>query len=174
MDERKLSVVVHSLFSSWMLSFLFEGRIFYSLADAYMFDPAGMVFCGVAAVFVGLLLCGLFIKTKRMARRLFLCSCIYIHGCFHCLFLSSVFALDFGTHTGFVFSGRLCSGLGLFPEKQHTGKRTHQNSCRFADPVKFPHDTLQHSCYTYITACRAGFIYADAFRCVLTGAETSR
>lgn len=77
MDERKLSVLVISLFSSWMLAFLFEGQIFYSLADAYKIDPAGMVFCGVAANFAGLLLCGLFIKTKKAAKRLFLCSFLF-------------------------------------------------------------------------------------------------
>lgn len=76
-DERKLSVLVHSLFSSWMLAFLFEGQIFYSLADAYKIDPAGMVFCGVSAIFAGLLLCGLLIKTKRAAKRLFLCSYLF-------------------------------------------------------------------------------------------------
>lgn len=77
LDERSLSVVVHSLFSSWMLAFLFEGQIFYSLADAYKIDPAVMVFCGVAAIFAGLLLCGLFIKTKKAAKQLFLCSYLF-------------------------------------------------------------------------------------------------
>ena len=77
MGERKLSVLVHSLFSSWMLAFLFEGQIFYSLADAYQIDPADMVFWGVAAIFAGLLFCGLFIKTKKAAKRLFLCSYLF-------------------------------------------------------------------------------------------------
>lgn len=77
LDERSLSIVVHSLFSSWMLAFLFEGQIFYSLADAYKIDPAVMVFYGVAAIFAGLLLCGLFIKTKKAAKRLFLCSYLF-------------------------------------------------------------------------------------------------
>jgi len=77
LDERKLSVLVHSLFSAWMLAFLFEGQIFYSLADANKIDPAFMVFFGVAAIFAGLLLCGLFIKTKRAAKRLFLYSYLF-------------------------------------------------------------------------------------------------
>ncbi|NLB29271.1 MAG: helix-turn-helix transcriptional regulator [Clostridiales bacterium] len=76
-DERRLSVLVHSLFSAWMLSFLFEGQILYSLAGSYKIDPAAMVFCGVAANFAGLLLCGLFIKTKKAAKRLFLCSYLF-------------------------------------------------------------------------------------------------
>lgn len=76
-DNRRLSVLVHSLFSAWMLAFLFEGQIFYSLADANEIDPAVMVFSGVAAIFTGLLLCGLFIKTEKAAKRLFLCSYLF-------------------------------------------------------------------------------------------------
>lgn len=77
LNERNLSVVVHSLFSSWMLAFLFEGQIFYSLANTFKIDPVGMVFHGVAANFAGLLLCGKLIKTKKAAKRLFLCSYIF-------------------------------------------------------------------------------------------------
>lgn len=73
-SERKLSVIVHSLFSAWMLSFLFEGQILYSLAGSFDLDPALMVFCGIAAVLTGLLVCGFFVKTKKAARCLFLCS----------------------------------------------------------------------------------------------------
>ena len=32
LDELQLSVIVHSLFSSWMLAFLFEGQILYALS----------------------------------------------------------------------------------------------------------------------------------------------
>ncbi len=74
LDERKLSVIVHSLFSSWMLAFLFEGQIFYSLCDRFRLDPSAMVLGGIAAHFAGLLLCGLLIKSKRGAKRLLLCS----------------------------------------------------------------------------------------------------
>ena len=77
LNERNLSIVVNSLFSSWLLAFLFEGQILYSLANSYKIDPAGMVFCGVAAIFAGLLLCGLYIKTKRAAKRLFSCSFMF-------------------------------------------------------------------------------------------------
>ncbi|MGI6176438.1 MAG: LuxR C-terminal-related transcriptional regulator [Christensenellales bacterium] len=74
LDERKLSILVQSLFSSWMLAFLFEGQIFYSLAGAFDLAPAVMVFSGIAAHFAGLLFCGFFIKTREAARRLFLYS----------------------------------------------------------------------------------------------------
>ena len=77
LDERKLSVLVHSLFSSWMLAFLFEGQIFYSLADVYKIDPENMVFYSVGAIFAGLLLCGMVIKTKKAAKTLFLYSYLF-------------------------------------------------------------------------------------------------
>ena len=77
LDERRLSILVQSLFSAWMLAFLFEGQIFYSLAGVYNFDPASNIFYGIAANFAGLLLCGLFIKTKKAAKRLFLFSYLF-------------------------------------------------------------------------------------------------
>ena len=77
LNERNLSIVVHSLFSSWMLAFLFEGQVFYSLARAFDFNPTVLVFNGAAAIFFGLLLSGLFIKTRNAAKRLFLCSYLF-------------------------------------------------------------------------------------------------
>lgn len=77
LNERILSILVHSLFSSWMLAFLFEGQILYALAGKYGMVPSGMVFGGIAALSAGMLICGLLIKTKKAARGLFLCSYIF-------------------------------------------------------------------------------------------------
>ena len=74
LSERNLSVIVHSLFSSWMLAFLFEGQIFYSIANTYKIDPTALVFCSATAIFAGLLLCGLFVRTKKAAKQMFLGS----------------------------------------------------------------------------------------------------
>jgi hypothetical protein len=74
MDRRWLSVIVLSLFSSWMLAFLFEGQVLYALSDALGLSPDRMTFGGIAANFGGLLLCGFLIKTEKAARRLLLCS----------------------------------------------------------------------------------------------------
>ncbi|WP_202623797.1 helix-turn-helix transcriptional regulator [Sporotomaculum syntrophicum] len=76
-DERKLSIIVHALFSSWMLSFLFEGQILYALADTFDLTTDVIIFGGIVALFSGLLLCGFFIKTKWAAKQLFLCSYLY-------------------------------------------------------------------------------------------------
>lgn len=74
LNERQLSIIVHSLFSSWMLSFIFEGQIFYSLSGVFDIVPTVMIFSGIAAIFSGLLLSGFFIKTKRGSKRIFLYS----------------------------------------------------------------------------------------------------
>lgn len=74
MDERNLSVIVHSLFSAWMLSFLFEGQILYALAKLFNVDPYDMVFGGIASILVGAFSCGFLIRTKKAAKRLFLFS----------------------------------------------------------------------------------------------------
>lgn len=60
-----------------MLAFLFEGQILYSLAGFYGSSPEVMIFGGIAAIFSGLLICGLFIKTKKDTKRLFQCSYLF-------------------------------------------------------------------------------------------------
>lgn len=73
-DERRLSIIVFTLFSSWMLAFPFEGQILYALADSFHVDPYQMVFAAVAAHGVGLFFWGFLIKTKKTAKILMLCS----------------------------------------------------------------------------------------------------
>ncbi|HPY56779.1 MAG TPA: helix-turn-helix transcriptional regulator [Sedimentibacter sp.] len=74
LNERNMSVLVHSLFSSWMLSFIFEGQIFQYLAKEYNFPADSLIIGSSAAMFSGLLLGGFFIKTKMHTKRLFLYS----------------------------------------------------------------------------------------------------
>lgn len=76
-NERKLSIIFHSLFASWMLAFLFEGQILYALADTYGLAPDGMVFGGIAALLAGATSCGFLIRTKKAAKRLFLCAYLF-------------------------------------------------------------------------------------------------
>lgn len=74
LNERNLSIIVHSLFSSWMLAFLFEGQILYSLTASTGLATGAMVFGGIAAIFAGLVVCGFWVKSKKAAKRLFLCA----------------------------------------------------------------------------------------------------
>lgn len=121
LDERNLSVLVHSLFSSWMLAFLFEGQIFYSLADTNKIDPAVMVFCGVAAIFAGLLLCGLFIRTKKAAKRLFLYSYLFFIAVSVIFFFPPSVFWTFGIIVGSFLAGG-CVAAWAFYLKSGTPK----------------------------------------------------
>lgn len=85
MDERRLSVVVFSLFFSWILAFPFEGQVLYALADSYSIDPHTMIFESIIAHFTGLFLCGFVIKTMKAAKRLILISIVF------CIMGSTVF-----------------------------------------------------------------------------------
>ena len=88
MDERRLSIVVFSLFFSWILAFPFEGQVLYALADSNSIDPHTMIFKAIIAHFVGLFLCGFVIKTMRSAKRLMLFTIVC------CIMSSSVFFFE--------------------------------------------------------------------------------
>ena len=84
-NNRQLSVIVFSLFFSWLLAFLFEGRILYALADYYNISAGSFVFETMAAHFAGLLACGFFVRNMRTAKKLMLFSiafCIAASGVF--------------------------------------------------------------------------------------------
>ncbi len=66
--ERKLSIIAFSFFSSWMLSFSFEGQVLHAVAGKFQIDIQGMVFIAIAASFIGLLIGGFFIRTLKQAK----------------------------------------------------------------------------------------------------------
>lgn len=66
--ERELSILSFSLFSSWLLSFPFQGQILYAVAELYHITIDGMVFTAIGGCFTGLFLCGFFIKTIEQAK----------------------------------------------------------------------------------------------------------
>ncbi|MCK9216920.1 MAG: helix-turn-helix transcriptional regulator [Firmicutes bacterium] len=79
LNERQLAIIVHSLFSGWMLSFIFEGQILYTLSEIHDINIDIMIFGGLAAFFLGLILSGFFVKSQKRARRLFLyCYPVFI------------------------------------------------------------------------------------------------
>lgn len=86
-NNRRLSVIVFSLFFSWLLAFPFEGKILYALAKDYNISVASFIFGTMAAHFAGLLVCGFFVRNMRTAKRLMLFSiafCIAASGVFFC------------------------------------------------------------------------------------------
>jgi DNA-binding CsgD family transcriptional regulator len=86
-NERSLTVIVFSLFFSWLLAFPFEGRILYALADYHHISIHPFIFITMAAHFAGLLVCGFFIRNMRAARKLMLFAIVF------CITASGVFFL---------------------------------------------------------------------------------
>jgi len=84
-NYRRLSVIVFSLFFSWLLAFPFEGKILYGLAAYYNISVDSFIFVTIAAHFLGLIACGFFVKNMRTANKLMLFSiafCIAASGVF--------------------------------------------------------------------------------------------
>lgn len=85
LDDRRLSIIVFSLFFSWTLAFPFQGQILYSLTEQFNLSPEKMIFSAVTAHFIGLFLCGFFIKSIKDAKQLMIGSIIF------CIFASCIF-----------------------------------------------------------------------------------
>lgn len=62
-NHRKASIIVFSLYFSWLLALPFEGQVLYAIANLHNIDPQGLIFFTIAAHFLGLLSCGFFVKT---------------------------------------------------------------------------------------------------------------
>lgn len=66
---RGLSVLAFSLISAYLLSFVFEGQVLYSLSSYFDISSAAFIFGAISAHFTGLFGCGFFVKTPRSAQR---------------------------------------------------------------------------------------------------------
>lgn len=77
LNERSLSVIVVSLFSSWLLAFAFQGQVLLAVISGYVMDTYSLVFWTTAAHFVGLFTCGYFIRNKRAAKRTIIISTVF-------------------------------------------------------------------------------------------------
>lgn len=86
-SNRDLSVIVFSLFFSWLLAFPFEGKILYGLLEYHRLTPQSYIFAAIAAHFLGLLLGGFYVRLMVTAKRLILFTIIF------CAFSSVFFFL---------------------------------------------------------------------------------
>jgi len=84
-DERRLSILVFSLFFSWLLAFPFEGQVLYVLTENYHIEPYAMIFGSIAAHLCGLFSCRFFIKNMKAAKKLMLIAIVF------CMVSTSVF-----------------------------------------------------------------------------------
>ncbi|MDD4550102.1 MAG: helix-turn-helix transcriptional regulator [Syntrophomonadaceae bacterium] len=65
---RRLSALAFSLLFTYLLSFVFEGQVFYSLTDYFKISSSTFIFTAIVSHFVGLFCCGFFIKTPKAAK----------------------------------------------------------------------------------------------------------
>jgi DNA-binding CsgD family transcriptional regulator len=89
LDDRRLSIVVFALFSSWLLAVPFEGRILFAILDYHQVPAQPFILGAMAAHCFGLILWGLFIKTMRAAKKLTLFAIIF------CFIVSFAFFFPF-------------------------------------------------------------------------------
>ena len=114
LNERNRAVLVHSLFSSWMLSLIFEGQIFQYLAKEYNFAVDSIIIGSSAAMLIGLLLGGFVIKTKFQAKRLFLYSYPLFIALSLIFFFTPSILWAIGIITGSSISGCCVAAWGFY------------------------------------------------------------
>jgi DNA-binding CsgD family transcriptional regulator/MFS family permease len=106
-----------SLPFAYILSFLFEGRVLYSILDHFEIYFPTYIFATIVAHFLGLFLCGWFIKSQIIIQRMMFTSIIL---CFFTtlpfLFVPSVF-WGIGLIISGFFSGCLMTTLGYYLKK---------------------------------------------------------
>ena len=68
LNSRRLSIAAFSFFFAYLLSFLFEGQVLYSLLNLHGTDAARYILDSMIAHFMGLITCGLFVRSRAAAK----------------------------------------------------------------------------------------------------------
>ena len=74
LNSRRLSIAAFSFFFAYLLSFLFEGQVLYSLLNLHGTDAARYILDSMIAHFMGLITCGLFVRSRAAAKIMMLGS----------------------------------------------------------------------------------------------------
>ena len=101
-------VIVFALFAGWLLSFPFQGRVFYSLLDGENIDVKQLVFLVLISHFLGLIFAGFLARDVKKAKRVIRWTFIF------CLLLTLLCLTPKGPHFFLILPivGFL-SGIGL-------------------------------------------------------------
>ncbi|MGI5850472.1 MAG: LuxR C-terminal-related transcriptional regulator [Christensenellales bacterium] len=67
-NRRVLSVIAFGFLFSYLMAFLFEGQVLYSLLDSRQLEAPGYIAGAIAAHFAGLFGCGFIVKTPQAAK----------------------------------------------------------------------------------------------------------
>lgn len=100
-NARRLSIAAFSFSFAYVLSFLFEGSVLYSLLNLHETDPSGYILAAIIAHFTGLFTCRLFIRSQAAAKSMML-GCMGLCLVTAVLFFSAPSALWMG---GLIVSG---------------------------------------------------------------------
>ena len=73
-DPRLLSTIGCSLFFAYILSFLFEGQVLYSLFESSAVETSVYLLAAIAAHLLGLFSCGYFVKSRGAVRYVMIVS----------------------------------------------------------------------------------------------------
>ncbi len=84
-NERNLSIIIFTLFSTWLISFPYEGEILYALIKQVQFNSNLMILGAIIFHVAGLFLCGFYIKTLKSAKSIMMFSAVI------CILGSSIF-----------------------------------------------------------------------------------
>jgi len=73
-DERKTSILVFTLSFTYLLSFLFEGQVFYRHAEYFAYDGSTVIFAVMVVHLMGLIMCGFIMSHVKTAKRVIILS----------------------------------------------------------------------------------------------------
>ncbi len=127
-NPRRVSIAGFSFLFAYILSFLFEGQVLYSLLDLRGTDAGGYILAAIIAHFAGLFTCGLLVKFIGGAKR------IILGGMSLCLVATVPFFFApsalwlVGLIVGGYFSGCAVAAWGFFL-KAYTPKNKRIKSC---------------------------------------------
>ena len=127
-NRRLQSILAFSLLSTYVLSFLFEGQILYSLLAINGISASGYIALAIAAHFLGLFTSGLFIRSTSQARLLTCCGLsAALLSIIPFLFAPS-FLWQMGLFIGGYGSGAAIAAWGYFL-KSFTEKKDRLKTC---------------------------------------------
>jgi len=72
LNPRRLSIAAFSFTFAYLLSFLFEGQVLYSLLEMHGVNVSAYILAAMIAHFMGLFTCGLFVRSRAAAKNIML------------------------------------------------------------------------------------------------------
>lgn len=76
LNARPLSIAIFSFSFAYLLSFLFEGQVLYSLMKKYGTNPDAYIITPIIGRFLGLLCCCLIVRNIKVAKKVMFWSMV--------------------------------------------------------------------------------------------------